>query len=130
MAEAAIVPRRHWRAPLLGVAIALAGCSVAMPKLDPPIPAQWQHAMAAQSAAPADLRGWWRAFDDPALNALVDQALARNLDVAQAVERLRAARILQRHEGARYLQYWAANCPKVGRPNRRRLAVAVAGDFP
>ena len=103
MAEAAIVPRRHWRAPLLGVAIALAGCSVAMPKLDPPIPAQWQHALAAQSAARADLRDWWRAFDDPALNALVDQALARNLDVAQAVERLRAARILQRHEHARYL---------------------------
>ncbi|HEX8777834.1 MAG TPA: hypothetical protein VF738_06915, partial [Rhodanobacter sp.] len=88
MADAAIVPRRRWRAPLLGAVMALAGCSVAMPKLDPPVPAQWQHAAAAQSAAPADLRGWWRAFDDPALDTLVDQALARNLDVAQMAERL------------------------------------------
>jgi NodT family efflux transporter outer membrane factor (OMF) lipoprotein len=103
MAEAGSGLRRRWRAALLGAAVALAGCSVAMPKLDPPIPAQWQHAMAAQAAAPTDLHGWWRAFDDPALNALVDQALAHNLDVAQAVERLRAARILQRHEGAHYL---------------------------
>ncbi|WP_426664608.1 efflux transporter outer membrane subunit [Rhodanobacter aciditrophus] len=103
MTEAGSGLYRRWRATLLGAAVALAGCSVAMPKLDPPIPAQWQHAMAAQAAAPTDLHSWWRAFDDSALNALVDQALAHNLDVAQAVERLRASRILQRHEGAHYL---------------------------
>ncbi len=103
MAEASSVPLRRLRATLLGAAIALAGCSVAMPKLEPPIPAQWQHAQAAQAAAPANLRSWWRAFGDTALDALVDQALAHNLDVAQAAERLRAARILQRHAGARYL---------------------------
>ena len=103
MAETGLLPLRGLRATLLGAAIALAGCSVAMPKLEPPIPAQWQHALAAQAATPTDLRSWWRAFDDPTLNALVDQALAHNLDVAQAVEHLRAARVLQRHEGARYL---------------------------
>jgi len=103
MAEAGITPLRRWRMSLLGAAVALAGCSVAVPKLEPPIPAQWHHAMASQAAAPTDLHSWWHAFDDPALDALVDRALANNLDVAQAVERLRASRTLQRHAGARYL---------------------------
>lgn len=80
-----------------------------MPKLQPPIPAQWQHAMASQAAAPTDLRGWWRAFDDPALNGLVDRALAGNLDVAQALERMRAARTLQQHAGAPYLPHVKAS---------------------
>lgn len=94
---------RHVRAALLAAGIVLAGCSVEMPRLDPPIPAQWQHALAAQAATPADLRSWWRVFGDTALDALVEQALANNLDVAQAVERWRAARTLQRHAGAPYL---------------------------
>ncbi|MFK2930953.1 efflux transporter outer membrane subunit [Dyella agri] len=109
MAEAGVAPLRRWRPTLLGAAIALAGCSVAVPKLEPPIPAQWQHAAASQAAEPTDLRGWWRAFNDPALNALVDQALAHNLDVAQAVERVRAVRVLQQHSGAPYLPYLKAS---------------------
>ncbi|MBD8879358.1 efflux transporter outer membrane subunit [Rhodanobacter sp. 7MK24] len=88
-----------------------------MPKLEPPIPAQWQHAAATQAPAPTDLRSWWRAFDDPALNALVDQALAHNLDVAQAVERVRAARVLQQHSGAPYLPYLKASTDQVIDPD-------------
>ena len=83
--------------------MALAGCSVATPKLDPPIAAQWQHVPAGQAAAPTDLHAWWMAFDDPVLNTLVDRALAHNLDVAQSVERLRAVRVMQERAGARYL---------------------------
>ena len=109
--------RRPRRPLLLAAAIALAGCSVAMPKLEPPIPAQWQHAMAAQAPAPTDLRGWWRAFDDPALNALVDQALAHNLDVAQAAERLRAARKLWPHAHDPYLPFLKANTDQVIDPD-------------
>ncbi|MFK2876843.1 efflux transporter outer membrane subunit [Rhodanobacter hydrolyticus] len=88
-----------------------------MPKLEPPIPAQWQHAAATQAPAPTNLRSWWRAFDDPALNALVDQALAHNLDVAQAVERVRAARVLQQHSGAPYLPYLKASTDQVIDPD-------------
>jgi outer membrane protein TolC len=40
------------------------------------------------------LAHWWRAWNDPALNALVDEALSQNLDVAQAVLRLRQQRLL------------------------------------
>ncbi|MEW9573144.1 efflux transporter outer membrane subunit [Rhodanobacter sp. Si-c] len=117
MAETSPRPFRRWRTTLLGAAVALAGCSVAMPKLEPPIPAQWQHALAAQAAAPTDLHGWWHAFDDPALNALVDEALAHNLDVAQAVERVLAARVMQRHSGAPYLPYLKINTDQVIDPD-------------
>ncbi len=57
----------------------------------------------ADPAPPTDLHGWWHAFADPDLDALVDRALAHNLDVAQAVERLRAARSLHERAHARYL---------------------------
>ncbi|WP_240046160.1 efflux transporter outer membrane subunit [Rhodanobacter glycinis] len=89
---------------LLGVLLAgLAGCAAPLPKLVPPLPLQWQHAMASASAKPTDPHGWWHAFADPELDALVDRALDSNLDVAQAVERLRASRILHAHAQARYL---------------------------
>ena len=46
------------------------------------------------TAAPGaeELTQWWRKFDDPVLGQLVEQAAAANLDVAQAVARLRQAR--------------------------------------
>jgi len=43
---------------------------------------------------------WWRDFDDPALNALVEQALASNLDLRGAWARLRQAAALSRQAGA------------------------------
>lgn len=89
---------------LLGcVLLALSGCAAPLPRLDPPVPAQWQHVVASAHPEPTDLHGWWHAFDDPQLDRLVDQALANNLDVAQAVERLRASRALHSRAHARYL---------------------------
>lgn len=89
---------------LLGASLAiLAGCAAPLPQLKPPLPAQWQHVASAGKAQPTDLHGWWHAFADPQLDALVDRALASNLDVAQAVERLRAVRALHDRAGARYL---------------------------
>ncbi len=93
-----------WRTCLLGaVFTGLAGCAAPLPRLTPSIPAQWQHAAASDPARPTDLHGWWHAFADPELDALVDRALANNLDVAQAVERLRAVRTLHERAHARYL---------------------------
>ena len=88
---------------LSALLVALAGCAEPLPQLKPPIPAQWQHAATSAKALPTDLHGWWHAFADPELNALVDRALANNLDVAQAVERLRAVRARYDRAGARYL---------------------------
>jgi NodT family efflux transporter outer membrane factor (OMF) lipoprotein len=42
--------------------------------------------------AEADLAQWWTRLDDPALSALIDTAIANNLDIAQAQARLRQAR--------------------------------------
>lgn len=47
-----------------------------------------------QGAVSVDLRNWWQAWSDPQLNALVDEALAQNLDLGQAQLRLRQQRRL------------------------------------
>jgi len=46
------------------------------------------------TAAPErqDLTRWWQTFDDPVLGQLVEQAAQTNLDLAQAMARLRQAR--------------------------------------
>lgn len=99
-------PRRPLLASLLlgcGLA-ALAGCSVApLPELKPPVPDTWRNAPAGVAPPTADLHGWWQALGDPALDALVEHALEGNLDVAQAAERVRAARLLSRHAHDPYL---------------------------
>ncbi|GAB2559311.1 efflux transporter outer membrane subunit [Rhodanobacter koreensis] len=95
----------------------LAGCAAPMPRLTPPVPAQWQHAIASDPAKPSDLHGWWHAFGDSGLDALVDRALANNLDVAQAVERLRAVRALHDSAQARYLPSLRASTNDVVEPS-------------
>jgi NodT family efflux transporter outer membrane factor (OMF) lipoprotein len=87
------------RAPflLLGPTLCLAllsACAVGpnyKPKSAPElgVPDGW-----SVTAAPTaeDLTRWWRKFDDPVLGQLVEQAAAANLDLAQAVARLRQAR--------------------------------------
>lgn len=85
------------------VASALGGCvSAVLPTLAPPVPTQWQHPSEA-NAAKVDLRGWWHAFDDVQLDALVDTALHDNLNLAAAQEHLLAARALARTATAPFL---------------------------
>jgi outer membrane protein, multidrug efflux system len=83
----------------------LVGCSAApLPELKPPAPQTWRNgATAPQDPALPDLHSWWFAFNDPALNDLVRQALANNQDVAAASERLLAVRTLYRHSNDKYL---------------------------
>ena len=45
---------------------------------------------------------WWRAFEDPQLNALVDSALDSNFNLKTAWERLRAARAVVDREAAAF----------------------------
>ncbi|MBI1623230.1 efflux transporter outer membrane subunit [Comamonas suwonensis] len=81
----------------------LAGCAAPIEvRLDSGAPAQWQQA-SAQRASNSELAQWWRGWNDPALNALVDEALAQNLDVAQAVLRLRQQRLLADTAGSAFL---------------------------
>jgi len=74
----------------------LAGCmSTPMPSLHVDLPPHWQQEVAARTPAPPASTTWWHDFGDPRLDALVDQALAANPDIAQATARLRAARALR-----------------------------------
>ncbi|MBU6248730.1 MAG: TolC family protein [Xanthomonadaceae bacterium] len=84
---------RFARAALAVSAGVVAGCSgMAMPKLDAPVPNRWSHAAPLAAAEPVDLRGWWHAFHDPRLDALVETALRDNPRAAEARERLLASR--------------------------------------
>lgn len=49
------------------------------------------------------MANWWSLFNDPQLNALVDRAVAANLDIAQAEVRLRQAREASVQAGANLL---------------------------
>jgi outer membrane protein, multidrug efflux system len=81
----------HRRAPALAatlLALALAGCAVTQPK-PPQLDLPAATATAEQNAL---LERWWVAFDDPALTALIEEALANNLDLKAALARIEAAR--------------------------------------
>ena len=76
--------------------IALGSCA-AGPDYAPPHPQMAASFRATAGLPPsatpqADFALWWHAFGDPMLDKVVNQALAENLDLAQAVARVRQAR--------------------------------------
>ncbi|MGC0930895.1 efflux transporter outer membrane subunit [Pantoea agglomerans] len=73
----------------------LAGCAVGPDyhRPDVPLPDRYQSAMQQRSATrPASFAVWWEGFNDPLLSRLVSDALAQNLDIAQASARMAQAR--------------------------------------
>lgn len=92
----------------------LAGCAapVSAP-VDNSLPAGWVQQPQAAAGKPqpmteADLRDWWRRFDDAELNALVDEALANSHTLAQAVASLRQQRFVSGAADASYLPEFSA----------------------
>lgn len=84
--------------PALCVALLLSGCShkPETPAELPEAPAQWRHAQAGEAVTDT----WWRSFASTELNALIDQALRNNQDLAAAAARLRQAEASSRAAGA------------------------------
>ena len=84
----------------LCVALALAGCSTLQAPVTPALggveaPRAWAEAPANAARRDAsDLAAWWRRFGDPALDALIVDALAANSDIAQAQANRGQARAL------------------------------------
>lgn len=79
------------------VAAALvAGCAVgpAYERPAPELPATWQRAPGEGATATGDR--WWTLYGDPLLERLVEEALARNQDLALATARVDEARALLR----------------------------------
>lgn len=83
--------------PLALLLCGLAGCSFAPPSRTPEpvavVPGAYQEAELAGAYEPIR---WWRAFDDPVLNGLVEEALDDNLDLKEAVARLLEVRAQER----------------------------------
>ncbi|TSH92890.1 efflux transporter outer membrane subunit [Verticiella sediminum] len=82
----------------LAAALVLAGCGSLMhttyttPAAE--LPAQWQAAAArAYGVEDASQDPWWRSFGDAGLNALVDEVLRVNNDLAAATLRVRRAQL-------------------------------------
>lgn len=85
------------RPALLAVALLLAGCAVG-PDYQPPkpqTPGSWRDLASQAASKPqtsATQPSWWRSFNDPQLNSLIDRAIAGNLTLQQAVLRIAGAR--------------------------------------
>ena len=78
----------------LGAALLAAACSSLAPPVREPaldIPQAWPQAGVASQASAQD---WWKMFDDPSLDRMVEEALVHNLDVAAAIFRVEEARAL------------------------------------
>ena len=89
--------RRLRRLAVISVCVGVSGCAVG-PDYSPfsvSVPFSF---VAAKGEKPnnrwtkADLAEWWRSFRDPELNALVARAVAANLDIEIALDRLQQAR--------------------------------------
>ncbi|OYV85767.1 MAG: RND transporter, partial [Acidiphilium sp. 21-68-69] len=92
--------------PALLAALALGGCELG-PNFHPPRTSAassfFSHRPALTSPetvsqGKVDL-AWWQSFDDPALTSLEQQAIARNLDVKAATQRLAEAEAQAQIEG-------------------------------
>jgi outer membrane protein TolC len=91
----------RWSAPLVALAVsACIGTSIAPQTLVPPAAAGPFAALpvAPIEAVPDD---WWRLYDDPQLDALVEASLAANADLRVAYANLDGARAAPRRAAPR-----------------------------
>ena len=65
-----------------------------------PLTPAYHAPLAAPGAPVAGLDGWWAGFNDPALSRVVERALAQNLDIEQARQRVLQSRAAAREAGA------------------------------
>lgn len=101
------LPISDFRLPTLAtaamLAVALAGCAVG-PDYERPtaeLPAAWSGAPSTGISATGDR--WWTLYGDPALDKLVEEALASNQDLALATARVDEARALARAADSRLM---------------------------
>lgn len=84
---------------ILPLLCSLASCSSTLPTDAPEtsfaVPDTWENTPAQLGNAPQDspdLQLWWRAFNDPTLDRLVEQALVSSTDIRSSLSRVRESR--------------------------------------
>jgi multidrug efflux system outer membrane protein len=104
----------------------VAGCSLEQPRHELPaldLPQAWK-----ESAPPyAEDGRWWRIYGDAQLDALVDEALAHNADLAIAVARVDEARALSREADSLFYPSVAAQGVATKQQNSKSTATFFPG---
>jgi outer membrane protein, multidrug efflux system len=96
-----IMKRRHAAAILLIVFILIIdGCATFAPSRREPEKRLLPSAFSLPSQPWEPTRRWWETFNDPQLNALIEEALGHNFSLQQSWARLRQARALAVESGA------------------------------
>ncbi|MCB1890505.1 MAG: efflux transporter outer membrane subunit [Rhodocyclaceae bacterium] len=90
MATETVTRARPWLPAAMLALLAACATPAPMDRPTPELPLTWPAADGAE--VPLDAH-WWRLFEDPALDALVDEALTANADLAIAAERITQARL-------------------------------------
>ncbi|MFZ6861442.1 efflux transporter outer membrane subunit [Undibacterium sp. Ji67W] len=81
----------------MAASLALAGCASVGPDYQRPaldVPTSLSVAATPGKSATMDYMAWWKGFNDPVLNALLDEAHANNQDLLLAAGRVEEARAL------------------------------------
>jgi len=89
---------------VFGAVLALSGCATVGPDYEPPeteVPDQWQQSLAEEmTSGQTALVRWWEELDDPKLTELITRARDGNVQLQEAVARIREARALRAVSGA------------------------------
>jgi NodT family efflux transporter outer membrane factor (OMF) lipoprotein len=87
--------------PITLASATLAACAVGPDYHRPEVPLTSSYVNGGVvAAAPATPDTWWREFNDPLLDRVVERALTQNLELAQVRARVDQARAAARHAGA------------------------------
>ncbi len=83
---------------ILFACLLLPACFAVGPDYQPPkipVPQRWDEISPHANGLPGQTDAWWKTFNDPILNSLINDAIASNLDLKLALERVKNARALR-----------------------------------
>lgn len=90
--------RHGWQRGAVALAVAMLSACASTSDYQRPqvkVPDGWQQGTAAtQSTTPSTLTPWWQGLNDPTLTQLIQDALARNNNLAQAAIKVRRAQLV------------------------------------
>lgn len=87
---------------LMGTGLAVSGCALGPDYEAPRADLPDRYSLLAPVSSPAVQGDWWRHFNDPVLNQLVDRALADSISLAEARERVAEAQAAARRDGVKF----------------------------